>query len=70
MWEHRFSCGVDAARLAEDLAAVAVGRWLAEPAGGTPVLVSRDELRAEIRGLRARHEELENGFGFDHLCAD
>ncbi|MGS2615039.1 hypothetical protein ACVCAH_11010 [Micromonospora sp. LZ34] len=70
VWEHRFSCGVDAARLAEDLAAVAVGQWLAEPEGGTPALVSRDELRAEIRGLRARRDELENGFAFDHLCAD
>lgn len=70
VWEHRFSCGVDAARLAEDLAAVAVGERLAGLDGDAPALVSRDDLRAEIRGLRARRDELENGFAFDHLCVD
>ncbi|MEH1094092.1 hypothetical protein [Micromonospora sp. CPCC 205739] len=68
--EHRFWCGVDAARLAEDLAAVAVGDRLRALETEEPALVDRAELRREIRGLRARRDELVGGFAFDHLCAD
>ncbi|MGK5441297.1 hypothetical protein ACSNN7_05635 [Micromonospora sp. URMC 105] len=68
--EHRFWCGVDAARLAEDLAAVAVGDRLRVLEDDEPALVDRAALRREIRGLRARRDELVGGFAFDHLCAD
>ncbi|MGN9813536.1 hypothetical protein ACTMSW_29835 [Micromonospora sp. BQ11] len=66
--EHRFSIGVDTARFAEDLAALAIGERLR--ATDTAALVPRDELRAAIRGLAARRGELATGFAFDHLCAD
>ncbi|MEH0845365.1 hypothetical protein V6U81_23525 [Micromonospora sp. CPCC 205711] len=68
--EQRFRCGVDPARLAEDLAAVAVGDRLRLPESEEPVLVERDALRREIRALRDRRDELAGGFAFDHLCVD
>ncbi|MEU8393040.1 hypothetical protein [Micromonospora sp. NPDC048842] len=66
--EHRFSCGIDAARLAEDLAAVAVGERLRENAVAD--LLSRAEWTAQIAALSQRRHELVGGFAFDHLCAD
>ncbi|MDG4781548.1 DUF2726 domain-containing protein [Micromonospora sp. WMMD961] len=66
--EHRFSCGVDPARLAEDLATVAVGDRLRQNAVAD--LVPRAELTAQIVALSRRHDELVGGFAFDHLCAD
>ncbi|RQX16989.1 hypothetical protein DDE19_13145 [Micromonospora ureilytica] len=66
--EHRFSCGIDAARLAEDLAAVAVGERLRENAVAD--LLPRAEWTAQIVALSQRRHELVGGFAFDHLCAD
>ncbi|WFE99435.1 DUF2726 domain-containing protein [Micromonospora sp. WMMD964] len=66
--EHRFSCGIDPARLAEDLATVAVGERLRENAFSD--LVPRAELTAQIVALSRRRDELVGGFAFDHLCAD
>ncbi|MFI6241598.1 hypothetical protein ACIBEF_17145 [Micromonospora sp. NPDC050795] len=66
--EHRFSCGIDAARLAEDLAAVAVGERLRENAVAD--LLSRAEWTAQIAALSQRRHELVGGFAYDHLCAD
>ncbi|MGC4869136.1 hypothetical protein ACLQ3B_27275 [Micromonospora sp. DT53] len=66
--EHRFSCGIDAARLAEDLAAVAVGERLRENADAD--LLPRGEWTAQIAALSQRRHELVGGFAFDHLCAD
>ncbi|MBQ1019964.1 DUF2726 domain-containing protein [Micromonospora sp. D93] len=66
--EHRFSCGIDAARLAEDLAAVAVGERLRENAVAD--LLPRAEWTAQIAALSQRRDELVGGFAFDHLCAD
>ncbi|MER7591629.1 hypothetical protein ABTW72_29235 [Micromonospora sp. NPDC127501] len=66
--EHRFSCGIDAARLAEDLAAVAVGERLRENAVAD--LLPRAEWTARIAALSQRRHELVGGFAFDHLCAD
>ncbi len=66
--EHRFSCGIDAARLAEDLAAVAVGERLRENAVAD--LLPRAEWTAQIAALSERRHELVGGFAFDHLCAD
>ncbi|MER7459547.1 hypothetical protein [Micromonospora sp. NPDC126480] len=68
--EHRFASGVDPARLAEDLATLAVGERLRAQDDGTPALTAPDQLRAEIRGLAARRDELAGGFAFDHLCVD
>ncbi|RZT78477.1 hypothetical protein EV382_1662 [Micromonospora violae] len=66
--EHRFSCGVDAARLAEDLATVAVGERLRDNAIAD--LLPRAEWTAQIAALSQRRHELVGGFAFDHLCAD
>ncbi|MBM0279694.1 hypothetical protein JM949_33080 [Micromonospora sp. STR1s_6] len=66
--EQRFSCGIDAARLAEDLATVALGERLREVA--TAELLPRAELTAQIVALSRRRDELVGGFAFDHLCAD
>ncbi|MEV4120250.1 DUF2726 domain-containing protein [Micromonospora sp. NPDC049645] len=66
--EHRFSCGIDAARLAEDLATVAVGERLREKIPAD--LLPRAELTAQIVALSQRRHELVGGFAFDHLCAD
>ncbi|TDC32859.1 hypothetical protein E1211_20215 [Micromonospora sp. 15K316] len=68
--EHRFSCGIDPAWLAEDLAAVAIGERLRDLDGAAPRLVSRDALRAEIVALQARRDDLVGGFAFDHLLAE
>ncbi|MEU8216869.1 DUF2726 domain-containing protein [Micromonospora taraxaci] len=66
--EHRFSCGIDPGRLAEDLATVAVGERLRDSA--VSELVPRAELTAQIVALSRRRDELVGGFAFDHLCAD
>ncbi|MCO1595002.1 DUF2726 domain-containing protein [Micromonospora sp. RHAY321] len=68
--EHRFSCGIDTARLAEDLATVAVGERLRAAEIGGPELLPRAQLTAEIVALSQRRHELAGGFAFDHLCAD
>ncbi|MEV4825555.1 hypothetical protein [Micromonospora sp. NPDC049274] len=66
----RFSCGVDAARLAEDLATVAVGERLRAARPDGPDLLARADLTTEIVALSRRRDELVGGFAFDHLCAD
>lgn len=70
LWEQRFSCGVDPARLAEDLATVALGERLRDLDAVESLLVDRDQLRGDIRLLASRRDEMEDGFAFDHLCAD
>ncbi|TYC22266.1 DUF2726 domain-containing protein [Micromonospora sp. MP36] len=70
LFAQRFSCGVDPGRLAEDLAAVALGERLRDLEVTEPPLVDRDALREQIRRLAARRDELDGGFAFDHLCAD
>ncbi|MEU5722076.1 hypothetical protein [Micromonospora sp. NPDC047738] len=70
LFAQRFSCGVDPGRLAEDLAAVAVGERLRDLEVGEPPLVDRDELRQQIRRLAARRDEFAGGFAFDHLWVD
>ncbi|TCB94374.1 DUF2726 domain-containing protein [Micromonospora zingiberis] len=64
----RLSCGVDPARLAEDLAVLAVGDQLRRLDAGIPVLVGRPELIGDIRRLRERRHELADDFAYDHLC--
>ncbi|MGC5331733.1 hypothetical protein [Micromonospora sp. DT62] len=64
------SVGVDPGRLAEDLAAVAVGERMRALDAAEAALTPWDELLAEIRGLESRHDEMTGGFAFAHLCAD
>ncbi|SCE95473.1 hypothetical protein [Micromonospora mirobrigensis] len=70
IWEHGVWSGVDAARLAEDLAAAALGERLRDLTGVTPELVTGDELRRSVVELNERSDELVDGFAFAHLCAD
>ncbi|MEU4569218.1 hypothetical protein [Micromonospora sp. NPDC023956] len=70
LWEHRFSCGVDAARLAGDLAVAAIGARLRQDDAGEPDLVLRSDLGRDVDRLRSRRDELANGFDFDHLTFD
>ncbi|MET9301854.1 MULTISPECIES: DUF2726 domain-containing protein [Micromonospora] len=65
-----FACGVDAGRLAEDLAVVALGERLRDLDGAAPSLLDRDELLRQVRALAARRDSFDGGFAFDHLCAD
>ncbi|MEV6816937.1 DUF2726 domain-containing protein [Micromonospora sp. NPDC051296] len=65
---YRISCGVDPARLAEDLAALAVGDRLRTPEAAAPALRRREDLLDDIRRLRDRRGELVDGFAYDHLC--
>jgi hypothetical protein len=64
---HRFSCGVDPARLAEDLAVLAVGERLRTLEIETPAVVDRTDLLDDIRRLGQRRDELVDGFAYDHL---
>lgn len=68
--EQRISAGVDPGRLAEDLAAVAIGERMRAPDTAEPVLTPHDELLAEIRRLESRRGEMTGGFAFAYLCAD
>ncbi|MDG4797279.1 DUF2726 domain-containing protein [Micromonospora sp. WMMD1082] len=65
---YRLSCGVDPARLAEDLAVLAVGERLRTGEADVSSLMSRADLRADIRRLQGRRDELVDGFAYDHLC--
>ncbi|MFJ8578036.1 hypothetical protein [Micromonospora sp. NPDC093277] len=70
LFVQRFSCGVAPGRLAEDLAAVALGERLRDLDAVEPYLVDRDELREHVRRLAARRDDFDGGFAFDHLCED
>ncbi|RIV41614.1 PDDEXK family nuclease [Micromonospora radicis] len=65
---HRLSCGIEPARLAEDLAALAVGDRLRTLESGTPALIRRAVLLDDLRALRDRRDELVDDFAYDHLC--
>jgi hypothetical protein len=68
--ERRLSAGIDPQRLAEDLAAAAIGeRWKMRHTDA-PALVDRAHLAAALDGLRARRADLDGGFAFDHLTFD
>ncbi|MFI7079108.1 hypothetical protein ACIBO1_17605 [Micromonospora sp. NPDC049903] len=64
---YRFFCGVDPARLAEDLAALAVGERLRTLDTETPDVMGRADLLDDIRRLGQRRDELVDGFAYDHL---
>jgi hypothetical protein len=67
IWQHGFSCGVDPARLAEDLAAAAIGERLKHLDTVEPVLIGKDTLGRDFDDLRSRRDEMETVFGFDHV---
>jgi hypothetical protein len=67
IWQHRFSCGVDPGRLAEDLSAAALGERLTTLDTAAPPLHEKGTLGRELDRLRLRRDELVDGFGFDHV---
>lgn len=70
IWQHRFSCGVDAGRLAEDLAVAAIGEWLKQIDTVEPVLHEKKHLARDLDELRQRRDEMENAFAVDHILFD
>lgn len=67
IWQRRFSCGIAASRLAEDLAAAAVGERLRMLDLAEPVLHDKQQLGREFEQLRRRRDEMEERFAFDHV---
>jgi len=67
IWQHRFSCGIEPGRLAEDLATMAVGERLRLREGAELPLVGRDRLAGELDVLRGRQDELVNPYAFAHV---
>jgi hypothetical protein len=70
IWQHHFCGGIDPGRLAEDLAAAAIGECLKTLDTVEPVLREKDLLARDFDELRLRGDEMENGFGFDHIFFD
>ncbi|MGW0436467.1 hypothetical protein ACWDV4_28445 [Micromonospora sp. NPDC003197] len=64
---HRFSCGVDPGRLAEDLATLAIGEQLKVLAAAEPPLRDRQQLERELAELRRRRDEMVGDYLFDHI---
>jgi hypothetical protein len=67
IWQHRFSCGVDPGRLAEDLAVAAIGERLKTLDTVEAPLRGKERLGRDFDELRLRRDEMENGFEFDHV---
>jgi hypothetical protein len=70
IWQHRFACGVDPGRLAEDLATAAIGERLKTLDTDPPVLRGKQQLARDLDELRARRDEMVDGFAFDHVTFD
>ncbi|WP_203856487.1 DUF2726 domain-containing protein [Plantactinospora mayteni] len=70
IWQHRFSCGVEPGRLAEDLATMAVGERLRLRESVELPLTGRDRLAGELDGVRGRRDELLNPYAFEHVSFD
>ncbi|SDY89661.1 hypothetical protein SAMN05444365_10447 [Micromonospora pattaloongensis] len=68
--EHAFSCGVDPGRLAEDLAAAAIGERLKRLDTVEPVLTPKQALGRNLDALRSRRDEMGAPFAFDHVRFD
>ncbi|GAB2964345.1 hypothetical protein GCM10027280_61520 [Micromonospora polyrhachis] len=64
---YRFSCGVDPGRLAEDLAALAIGEQLKVLVSTEPPLRTRRQLEHELVELLRRHDEMAGDYLFDHI---
>jgi len=70
IWQQQFSCGVDPGRLAEDLAAAAIGEHLNALDRIEPTLHGKERLGRDLDDLRLRRDETVNGFEFDHVSFD
>ncbi|MDG4787452.1 DUF2726 domain-containing protein [Micromonospora sp. WMMD1102] len=70
IWQHRFSCGVEPGRLAEDLATLAVGERLRLRESVELPSTDRDRLAGELDGLHRRRDELVNPYAFAHVSFD
>jgi hypothetical protein len=70
IWQHRFSCGVDPGRLAEDLAAAAIGERLKTLDTAELPLREKERLGRDLDELRVRRDEMENGFDPAHIAFD
>jgi|GEM_PF-1465834 hypothetical protein len=68
--QYRFTCGIEPARLAEDLATMAVGERLRLRELVALPLRDRGELADELEALRRRRDELANPYAFDHVSFD
>jgi hypothetical protein len=68
IWQERFFCGIAPGRLAEDLAAAAIGERLIMLATAEPTLRGKDQLRRDFDELRLRRDDMETAFAFDHLA--
>ncbi|MDG4766724.1 DUF2726 domain-containing protein [Solwaraspora sp. WMMD406] len=64
---YRLHCGVDHGRLAEDLAAAAVGERLKTLGLADESLRGRADLADELRQLRLRRSDMDGEFAFDHV---
>ncbi|ROT29785.1 DUF2726 domain-containing protein [Micromonospora sp. HM5-17] len=70
IWQYRFGCGIEPARLAEDLATMAVGERLRLRDLVALPLRDRSALAGELDLLRRRRDELSNPYAFDHVSFD
>lgn len=70
LWLHHYACGVEAGRLAEDLAVVAIGERLKTLELTEPVLRDRERLADDLTRLRGRRAEMATPFAFDHVSFD
>jgi hypothetical protein len=66
--QRRFSCGVEPHRLAEDLAALAVGDRLRSLDTTDPTPYDKHTLRRELELLRQRRGELDDPRATDHIA--
>ncbi|HWH00304.1 MAG TPA: DUF2726 domain-containing protein [Pilimelia sp.] len=70
VWPYRFTCGIDLGQLAEDLAAAAIGERIRQLDAADPATRDGAELERALAQLRGRRDELESGFGYDHVRFD
>jgi len=67
LWLRDFPCGLEPGRLAEDLAAMAIGERLKTLVTTEPVLHDKARLAADLERIRARRDEMSTPFAFDHV---
>lgn len=67
IWQPRFACGVDPARLAEDLATMAIGERLKALESTPPSLRRKEDIAREFDRLRLRRDDMSDEFRYDHL---
>lgn len=70
LWLRHFPCGLAPGRLAEDLAAMAIGERLKTLETDEPVLRDKARLAEDLDRIRARRDEMLTPFAFDHVSFD